>query len=204
MQLNKETKPNLCLYPRVAKDRSQKLIYPFVPETTESACISITVVIDIFNCIQHKCSDAFLFLPLFLFSHFSLWAWHNFSKQNSVTKSWLYILIVDIRVSRYYYSWRVFFTSINRWSWVKLEKQYFFLVSRILLGILADLNNAVVSKISVGPPISNSPTPLPFAIIMTIIFMFHSFLSSLARSMYSSLFRFSLIFTRWSTFVKYY
>ena len=38
----------MCLSPRVTKDWSQKLINPFVAETTESTCIRITVVIDIF------------------------------------------------------------------------------------------------------------------------------------------------------------
>ena len=35
----------LCLSPRVAMDRSQKLVNPFVPETTESACFACVYVL---------------------------------------------------------------------------------------------------------------------------------------------------------------
>ena len=47
----------LCLSPRVAMDHCQKLINLFISKTKESACICITVVIDIIiamSSIQHR------------------------------------------------------------------------------------------------------------------------------------------------------
>ena len=59
--------------------------------------------------------------------------------------------------------------------------------------------------VTIRPPISISSSPLsnpletvPITIGITIIFMFYSFLSSLARSKSFSLFSVSLIFTLWS------
>ena len=77
-------------------------------------------------------------------------------------------------------------------------------VSRTLLSILADLNNAIVWMISTCPLISlsSSPftSPLGFPNAPTpVIFMFHSFFCSLARSSFLSLFLLSFIFTLWST-----
>ena len=67
-------------------------------------------------------------------------------------------------------------------------------VSRTLLSILADLNNAVVCMVSPCPLISKSSSPCtnplvtvlstPITIGITITFMFYSFSSSLARSWY--------------------
>ena len=81
-------------------------------------------------------------------------------------------------------------------------------ISRTLLSILTDFNNAVLK----GGLCSSSdfqPFQLSdqaFGIIpstsittgITVIFMFHSFHSSLVRSKYLFLFLFSLIFTLWS------
>ena len=82
-------------------------------------------------------------------------------------------------------------------------------ISRTLLGILTDLNNAVGWTVSARTPISNSfslfTKPLgiiPSTLIttgITIPFMFHCFFSSLKKSKYLSLFSFSLIFTQWFT-----
>ena len=76
-------------------------------------------------------------------------------------------------------------------------------VSRTLLSILADLNNAVVWMVSTHPLISKSSCPctnplvtVPSALItirITVTFMFHSFFSSQARFKY--LFLFSLFFS---------
>ena len=73
-------------------------------------------------------------------------------------------------------------------------------VSRTLLSILADLNNAVVWIVSTRPVISKSSSPginilviVPRATItisITVTFMFQSFFNSLARSGYLSFFRF--------------
>ena len=81
-------------------------------------------------------------------------------------------------------------------------------VSWTLLSIQANLNNAVVWMVSACPLISKSSSPftnplgiVPSALItisITVTLMFHSFLSSLARSMYSSFFLLSFNFTRWS------
>ena len=82
------------------------------------------------------------------------------------------------------------------------------LVSRTLLSILADLNNAVVWTISTRLVISKSSTPCtnplvtvpgaPITIGIIITFMFHSFFHSLARSRYLSFFSDSFNFTLWS------
>ena len=84
-----------------------------------------------------------------------------------------------------------------------------FKVSRTLLSILADLNSAVVWMVSTRPLISKSSSPctsllvtvpsVPITIGITVIFTFHSFLSSLARSKYLSLFSYSFSFILWST-----
>ena len=81
-------------------------------------------------------------------------------------------------------------------------------VSRTLLSILADLNNAVVWMVSTPPLISKSSSlctnflvtvsSAPITIGITITCMFHSFFSSLARSRYLSLFSLSFCFTMWS------
>ena len=78
-------------------------------------------------------------------------------------------------------------------------------VSRTLLSILADLNNAVVWMVSTHPLISNSFSPcinplvtVPRAlitIILIVTFMCHSFFNSLARSTCLSFFSFSFNFT---------
>ena len=80
-------------------------------------------------------------------------------------------------------------------------------VSRTLLSILTDFNNAVVWMVSNHPLISKSPSPctnplvaVPSAAItigIIITFMFHSFFSCLTRSRYLSLFTFSFSFTMW-------
>ena len=91
-----------------------------------------------------------------------------------------------------FYSLLVFFTSV---SWK------FPLVSGTLPSILADLNNAAILEIlyssSLFPTLPglfpNLWGTVPSAQItfgITVIFMFYSFLSSLAKSKYLSLFRF--------------
>ena len=71
-------------------------------------------------------------------------------------------------------------------------------VSRTLRSILANLNNSVVWRMSIHLPICNFSSPLskplgtvpnvPFTIGITVTFMLHNFISSLARSKYFSLF----------------
>ena len=70
-------------------------------------------------------------------------------------------------------------------------------VSRILLSILADLNNAVVWMVCIRPLISKTSSPCtnplvtipstPVTISITVCFMFYSFFSSPARTRYLSL-----------------
>ena len=82
-------------------------------------------------------------------------------------------------------------------------------VSRTLLSILTDLNNAVVWMVSTRPLISKSSSPFinpfvtepiaPIIIGIIVTFMFHSFFNSQARSRYLSFFSFSINFTLWST-----
>ena len=61
-----------------------------------------------------------LFYPHVLFSQFSLWAWYIFQVPYSIPISWLYILIVCIRVSgsfhSLFYSFGSFSRHINWWS----------------------------------------------------------------------------------------
>ena len=98
------------------------------------------------------------------------------------------------------------------------------LVSRTLLSILTDFNNAIVWMVSARPPISNSSWPFsktpgtvpgaPVTIGITITPVFDRFLRSLARSKYLSLFLwFSLcgplrqqssLYGKFSFFVNYY
>ena len=71
-----------------------------------------------------------------------------------------------------------------------------FQVSRTLFSILAVLNNVVVWMVSTRPPTSMSSSPFsnplvtvinaPITIGIIVIFIFHSFFSSLARSRYLS------------------
>ena len=76
-------------------------------------------------------------------------------------------------------------------------------VSRTLLSILADLNNAGVETVSTRPVISKSSSPCTNPLVTVprtpitvgIIVMFHSFFNSLARSRYLSLFSHSFNFT---------
>ena len=81
-------------------------------------------------------------------------------------------------------------------------------VSRTLLSILAVINNAVVLMVSTRPPTSTSSSTFnnllvtvptaPISIGIIVIFMFHSFFNSLARSRYLSFFSHSFSFILWS------
>ena len=82
-------------------------------------------------------------------------------------------------------------------------------VSRTLLSIFANLDNALVWIVSICSIISKSSNlfihllkivpSAPITTVITITFMFHIFLSSLARSGYLSLFSLTLNFTLWSS-----
>ena len=81
-------------------------------------------------------------------------------------------------------------------------------VSRTPLSILAVLRNVVVWMLSTCHPTSKSSSPfniplvtvtnVPITIGIIIIFMFHNFLNSLARSRYLSFFSHSFSFIQWS------
>ena len=98
------------------------------------------------------------------------------------------------------YPYRVFHWSLNE----SMSPQ----VCRILLSILAVLNNAVVGMVSTRPPTSKSSSPFnnplftvpkaPITIGIIVNCMFHSFFHSLARSWYLSVFSHSFIFIQWS------
>ena len=83
-------------------------------------------------------------------------------------------------------------------------------VSRTLLSILADLNNAIIWMVSTRTLFSKSFSPCnnpfvtllsaPITIGITVTFMFHGFFfCSLARSKYLSTFSLSFISTLWWT-----
>ena len=82
-------------------------------------------------------------------------------------------------------------------------------VSRTLLGILADLNNAVIWMVSTRPLISKSSSPCtnplvtvpkaPIIIVIIVTFMFPTFFDSLVRPRYLSPPLFFFNFTLWSS-----
>ena len=94
---------------------------------------------------------------------------------------------------------------VFRWS---LSDSKSLQVSRTLLSILADLNNAVVWTVSIRSVISKSSSPstnhlvtvpkAPITIGIIVTFMFHSLFNSLARSTYLSHFSLSFNFILWS------
>ena len=81
-------------------------------------------------------------------------------------------------------------------------------ISRIFLGILAVLNNAVVWMVSTRPPTSKSSSPFnspfvtvpnePIMIGKIVTFKFHSFFNFLPRSRYLFFFSLSFSFILWS------
>ena len=93
---------------------------------------------------------------------------------------------------------------VFHWS---LNDRKSFWVSSSLLSVLATINNAVVCRVWILPLIFNSPSlsskafgtipSTPITMGITVTFMFHSFLCSLARSKYLSNFLLSFIFTQW-------
>ena len=118
---------------------------------------------------------------------------------------YIYIYIINIIIIL-----RVFNISVCRWFFhCGLSDSKSLQVSRTLLSILADLENCLVFVWSpLNPFISNSSILFinslltvpssPIAINICITFMFYSFLSSQARSRYSSFFSFSFSFAMWS------
>ena len=83
----------------------------------------------------------------------------------------------------------------------------FMQVSRTVLSFLADLN-AIAWRVSIRPLITKSSSPCtnplvsvpsaPITIDFTVNFLFHSFFSFQARSIYWSLFSLSFSFTLWT------
>ena len=132
----------------------------------------------------------------------------HFSMSNSIPMSWLYILsawitvpiIIIIVFFSYLLTLMVFDCSLND----SMSHQ----VSRTLFSILAILNNAEVKMVSTRPPTSKSSSPFsnplvtvpksPSTIGINVIWMFHKFYNSLARSRYLSFFSHSLSFILWS------
>ena len=94
---------------------------------------------------------------------------------------------------------------VSRWSLSDNKSSQVF---KTLLSILANLNYAVVWMVSTHPliPKYSSPCTNPFVteprapitIGIIVTFTFHSFLNSLARLRYLSLFSYSFNFTLWS------
>ena len=85
-------------------------------------------------------------------------------------------------------------------------------ISRTLLSILADLNNAVIWIVLILPQISNSAilfskslranSSAPTKTDITVIFLFLSFFSSQARSKYLFILSLSFIFILWSAWTR--
>ena len=100
--------------------------------------------------------------------------------------------------------WEIFTSVFSQgFEWQQVSS-----ISRTLLSILAVLNNVVVWMVSTRHPTSKSPSPFnkrlvtvpkaPITIGIIVIFMFHSFFNSLARSRYLSFFSHSFSFILWS------
>ena len=103
-----------------------------------------------------------------------------------------------------FHSFRVFHITVSQWYfsevWVTAS------LFRTLLSILADLNNAVVRMVPILPPISNSSSPFSNSlkivpsesatIGITVTRMVHSYFTSLAMSIYFSIFSLSFFFSR--------
>ena len=97
-----------------------------------------------------------------------------------------------------------YYTMVFHWSLSDRKSHVF----RTLLGILADLDNAVFWMVSTRVLISNSSSPgtnplvtvsnAPITGDITVTFMFHSFFSYQATSRHSSLFSPSFNFPPWS------
>ena len=107
-------------------------------------------------------------------------------------------------VHYYYYCYSLWIFQSRSFPW-RLSDSKSSQISWTPLGILADLNNALILTITILPLISNSGSlfskPLgtvfsaPIIIGITVTFMFDSFFSSLARCKYLSIFLLSFIFT---------
>ena len=116
-----------------------------------------------------------------------------------------YLFLLYYYYYHYYYLLnRVFHISVH-WSLSDSKSPQIF---RILLSILAVLNNVVVWMVSTRPPTSKSSSPFcnhlvtvpnaPITIGIIVTCMFHSFFYSLARSRYLSFFSNSFSFILWS------
>ena len=98
-----------------------------------------------------------------------------------------------------------YYQMVFHWSLSDIKSPQ---VSRVLLRILAVLNNAVIWVVSTRPPTSKSSSPIinplvtvpraPITIGTIVTFMFKSFFNSLARSKYLSFFSHSFSFILWS------
>ena len=94
---------------------------------------------------------------------------------------------------------------VSRWSF---SNSKFLQVSRTILNILADLSNVLFRMVSDHLLISKFSSSCTNSLVtaskaqitvgITVIFMFHTFFNSLARSRYLSVFLFSFSFTLWS------
>ena len=102
-----------------------------------------------------------------------------------------------------------FHISVSRWFFhLSLCDNKSPQVSRTLLSILANLNNAVFCMVSTRPPTSKSSSPFsnplftvpnaPITIGIIFTCMYHSFLDSLASSSHLSFFSHSFTFILWS------
>ena len=103
----------------------------------------------------------------------------------------------------------VFHTSLSRWFLTGvLSECKFTQICRTLLRILSDLDNAVVGIVSARLLISKSSSSCinpsvtvlraPIITGFTVTFLFYSFVSSLAKLRYLSVFSFSFNFNLWS------
>ena len=137
----------------------------------------------------------------------------------SRSDSWLFIyhlLVCSSGQNYYHYHYCYYYLLCESFSHQRLLMVFhlspsdtkFSQVSRTLLSILGDLNNAVVWMVSSRHQISKSSSPFintlvtvtraPITIGITVFFMLHSFFNSQAGSRYSSFYSLSFNFSQWS------
>ena len=114
---------------------------------------------------------------------------------------WCYVFYCHYYNNSYYFTPRKFFAPALA-DGLSLSDSTSLHVPRTLLSILADLNNTGVWIVPIhsfklfNSPVKSFQTAAssPITIDITVLFMFHSFLSFLARSKNVSFFSLSLIF----------
>ena len=120
----------MCLFPRVAMDRSQKLMNSFVTETSESACICIcNVIINITKYYTTLGGDigwaANLYCNIYIYIYIYIWWKINgksgYTKNTDNRFSSEYFVLFFFYWREYFFSWEKYFLKFSKkrkWIWV--------------------------------------------------------------------------------------